>query len=60
MSLIDFKVTIDNDGNSTIEGMEKSDQCFKLKDLAKKAGKVISEEDKDHTPVFHDVYQKGN
>ena len=51
-------IIIDRKGNSRIEGEEKSDQCFKLRDLARTAGKVQSIEDKDHTPVYHDVTQK--
>jgi hypothetical protein len=60
MSLTNAKVIIDLDGNSTIESLEQSDQCSKWKDIAKRAGKITSEEDKEHTPVFHDVHQKGN
>lgn len=52
------KITISKTGDSKIEGLEHSDQCFKLKDIAKKAGKVISVEDKDHPPVYQNVNRK--
>jgi hypothetical protein len=53
------KATILIDGNGIhLEGDEKSDQCFKFEELAKKLGKVTSVEKKEHTPVFHDVNQK--
>ena len=60
MSLISTKITIGKDGSSRIEGMEKSDQCHKLIDLAKMAGKVTSQDKKEHTPVYHDVQQRSN
>ena len=49
---------IGSKGQIHLEGEEKSDQCFKLEELAKKLGKVTSVEKKDHAPVFHDVNQK--
>ena len=49
------KVTISKTGDSKIEGLEHSDQCFKLRDIAKKAGKISSVEDKDHPPVYQNV-----
>ena len=52
------KITIDKKGDSQIEGMEQSDQCYKLKELGDRAGKVTDSEDKDHTPVYQDVHQK--
>ena len=52
------QIKIDTDGNSTIIGQEKSDLCEKLSDLGKSAGKVVSDKDEDHTPVYHDVQQK--
>jgi hypothetical protein len=52
------KIVIDTKGNSRIEGLEKTDNCRKLSDLGKMAGKVTSDDDKDHTPVYHDVSQK--
>jgi hypothetical protein len=52
-------IVVKTDGSSTIDGMEKSDQCFKLADLAKKAGKVTSDSPKDHTPVYQTVSTKG-
>ena len=53
------KIRIKANGDSEIESMEKSEHCPKLKDLGKMAGKVISEKDKDHTPVYQTVSQKG-
>ena len=49
------KITISKTGDSKIEGLEHSDQCFKLRDIAKKAGKISSVEDKDHPPVYQNV-----
>jgi hypothetical protein len=51
-------IRIDGKGRIHLESDEKSDQCFKFEDLAKKLGKVTSVEKKEHTPVFHDVNQK--
>lgn len=53
--LTETKIIIGKNGNSRIEGEQKSDSCFKLSDLARKAGKVVSDEDKEHTPVYQDV-----
>jgi hypothetical protein len=50
-------IVIGKDGSHHIEVMEKSDQCGKISELAKKAGKVTLDEDKEHTPVFQDVHQ---
>jgi len=60
VSLIKTKITISKDGNARIEGMEQSDQCYKLVELAKSAGKVISQDKKEHVPVYHDVHQRSN
>lgn len=56
--LPDSKITIDKEGNSHIEGMEQSDQCYKLREMGERAGKVTKSEDKDHTPVYQDVHQR--
>ena len=53
------KIVISKNGDHKVESMEQSDQCHKVRDMARSAGKVISEEDKDHTPVYQDVNQKG-
>jgi hypothetical protein len=58
MSMPKSEIIIGKGGKITIEGMEKSDQCFKLNDLARMAGKIITEEKKDHVPVYHDVQQR--
>jgi len=54
------QIVIDKQGNSRVEGLEKSDQCHKLSEIAKGAGKVMSDQDKDHTPVYQTVSQKNN
>ena len=51
------KVIIGKNGDSRLEALEKSDICHKLSDLGKMAGKVKSDEDKEHTPVYQDVHQ---
>lgn len=50
------KITIKKGGHHKIEGMEQSDQCYKLSEMAKKAGKVTSSQKKDHTPVYQTVH----
>lgn len=52
------KITVGKQGKCSIESLEKSDQCHKLSELGKATGKILSEEDKDHTPVFQDIHQK--
>jgi hypothetical protein len=51
------RIVIGKNGDSRLEGQEKSETCFKISDLAKAAGKIISDEDKEHTPVYQDVNQ---
>jgi hypothetical protein len=51
-------IIIGKDGSSRLEGQEKSDQCFKINELARMAGKVESEKPKDHQPVHQDVNNK--
>lgn len=53
------KIIISPDGNSKIEGLEKSPECAKLSELGKVAGKVISDEEKDHQPVHQNVNRNG-
>jgi len=52
-------IRVKPNGDSVIDSQEHSDLCYKLKDLAKSAGKVVSEQDKDHVPVYQSVIQKG-
>jgi hypothetical protein len=59
MAFPETKIIISKNGDSRIEGMEKSDSCFKLSELAKQAGKVTEDNGKDHTPVYQTVNQKG-
>jgi hypothetical protein len=56
--LPETKIIIEKNGSSRIEGQQKSDSCFKLSDLGRMAGKVVSDEDKEHTPLFQDVNQE--
>jgi hypothetical protein len=53
--LTEAKIIIGKNGASRIDGQKESDSCFKLSDLAKRAGKVVSDDKKEHTPVFQDV-----
>lgn len=58
--LPETKIIIEKNGSSRIEGQQKSDTCFKLSELGISAGKVTSDDDKEHTPVFQDVSQRRN
>lgn len=53
------KITIYPGGKSKIEGLEKSDECYKLGQTARAAGKVVSEKDRDHTPVHNTGHVTG-
>jgi len=53
------RIVISPTGDSRIEGLEKTDQCYKLSELGKQAGKVTKYNTKDHTPVYQSVHQKG-
>jgi hypothetical protein len=50
-------IIIDVKGDSKLESFEKSPNCHKLTDMAKGAGRVTSDQDKDHTPVYQTVSQ---
>lgn len=52
------KIVISPNGDSQITGLEASDQCHKLSDLGKRVGKVTSDRDEDHQPVYQDVNRK--
>jgi len=58
MALPNCQVTISPNGDTHIEGLEKTDQCYKLSELGKKAGKVTSDTTKDHPPVTQHVNRK--
>lgn len=58
MSYPKTKIVIGKDGSSRIEGLEKTDNCDRLFELAKKAGKIKSSEKIEHIPVQHDVQQR--
>ena len=60
MSLPKSEIIIRKNGTIYIESLEKSDQCFKLEEIARLAGKVVSQEKKEHVPVYHDVHQRSN
>lgn len=60
MSLPITEITITKTGVTTVKSLEQSDQCYKLKDFARQAGKIVSEIDKEHPPVIQTVSQKGN
>ena len=59
MSLPKAKIIINTDGSSRIEGLEKTEDCYKLSELGKLVGKVTEDKPKDHTPVFQAVHTKG-
>lgn len=48
-------VVVGKDGSARFDGQEKSDQCFKISELAKGAGKVVDDKQKDHQPVYQDI-----
>ena len=54
------KITIGKDGSSKIEGLEQTEDCHKLSEMGAAAGKVIKDDDKDHTPVHQEVHLKGD
>ncbi|MBE3087319.1 MAG: hypothetical protein IMZ64_14015 [Bacteroidetes bacterium] len=58
MSLPKHEVIIGKDGLIHVEGLEHNGQCFKLDEIAKTLGKVVSEEKKEHVPVYNDVHQR--
>jgi hypothetical protein len=60
MSFPKHEIIIGKDGMVQIESLEHSDECYKLNEVARALGKIISEEEKEHTPVYHDVHQRSN
>jgi len=58
MSLPSATIVIGKNGDSRIEGEEKTDVCGKLSELGRAAGKVVSDDEKDHTPVYQKVSRK--
>jgi hypothetical protein len=59
MAFPNATIIISKNGDSRIEGEEKTDACSKLSELGRQAGKVTSDDNKDHTPVYQTVNQKG-
>jgi hypothetical protein len=53
------KITIKLGGKTVIDGLEQSDQCYKLAEAAAEAGKIIKKDKKDHPPVTQSVHTKG-
>jgi hypothetical protein len=52
-------IVISKNGDSHIEGEEKTDVCTRLSELGRAAGKIVSDDEKDHTPVYQKVTRKG-
>jgi len=59
MALPKCDIIISKKGEFRVEGLEKTTDCHKLSDLAHEVGKVTKDNDKDHTPVYQTVSQKG-
>lgn len=53
------KIIIDTNGDSRIEGLEKTADCHKLSEMGRSAGKVTKDAEKDHPPVHQNVNRKG-
>jgi hypothetical protein len=51
-------IIISPNGDSRIEGIEKEDSCSKLSELARQAGIVVTDDSKDHKPVYQAVIQR--
>jgi hypothetical protein len=58
MPIPKHEIIIGKGGLIQIESLEQSDQCYQLKDIANMLGTVVSEEKKEHVPVYHDVHQR--
>ena len=58
MAFPELIIDILPNGDSRLEGMEKSDVCGKISELAKQAGKIKENQKKDHVPVYQSVNQK--
>jgi|GEM_PF-3293723 hypothetical protein len=57
MSFPDSDIIIKKDGSKVeLESLEHSERCFKLRDLAKKLGKVTEDKDKDHVPAYQETH----
>lgn len=52
------EIIIKPNGDSEIRGLEQSNQCFKLSELARSAGKVNKETPIDHPPVHQTVARR--
>jgi hypothetical protein len=60
MSFPTSRIVISKNGDSRIEGLEQSEQCYKLSELGKSAGKVVKDDAAEHTPVYQDVNHRRN
>lgn len=52
-------ITIKNDGEAIIDGQEKSDQCYKLSETARQAGKILDKKKKEHPPARQSIHRRG-
>lgn len=50
------QITIKKDGSHQIVGLEKTENCHRLSEVARLAGKVTKDDDEDHAPVYQDVH----
>jgi hypothetical protein len=50
------QIVISANGDHKIIGLEKTENCGKLSELGKAAGKVKSDDEEDHSPVYQDVH----
>jgi len=57
--LSNCQIVIGKDGSSKIVGLEKTENCGRLSELARAAGKVLKDDDEDHAPVYQDVHSTG-
>lgn len=55
MSLPKFKVVVNTNGSSHMEGKEKTVDCYKIAELGNLVGEVTEVKPLDHTPVFQSV-----
>jgi len=50
------KIVISPNGDHQIIGLEKTENCHKLSELGRSAGKVKSDVDEDHPPVHQQTH----
>ena len=59
MTMPKGRIRIFKDGRLEITGKEKTDNCYELSNLGKAMGKVVKDDDVDHTPVHQSVHNSG-